>query len=62
MVARQVVTPQTCRSAAGAIVILGTSLTFCRGAAVNQKLIDDVRRLPGLRVKAPAYGQLPANG
>lgn len=31
-----------------AIVIFGTSLTFYRGAAFNQKLIDDVKRETGL--------------
>lgn len=33
---------------AQAIVIFGTSLTFYKGAAFNQKLIDDVRRTTGL--------------
>jgi arylmalonate decarboxylase len=33
---------------ADAIVIFGTSLTFYRGAAFNQKLIDDVRAATGL--------------
>ena len=36
------------RAGVGAISIFGTSLTFYRGAAFNQKLIDDVRRETGL--------------
>src|SRR5918993_3744013 len=37
------------KDGANAIVIFGTSLTFYRGAAFNQKLIDDVRKATGLR-------------
>lgn len=37
------------KAGANAIVIFGTSLTFYRGAAFNQKLIDDVRNATGLR-------------
>jgi len=36
------------RAGATAISIFGTSLTFYRGAAFNQKLIDDVKRETGL--------------
>jgi len=36
------------RAGVGAISIFGTSLSFYRGAAFNQKLIDDVRRETGL--------------
>jgi len=36
------------RTGVSAISIFGTSLTFYRGAAFNQKLIDDVRRETGL--------------
>jgi len=36
------------RAGASAISIFGTSLTFYRGAAFNQKLIDDVHRETGL--------------
>jgi arylmalonate decarboxylase len=32
------------RQGANAVVVFGTSLTFYRGAAFNQKLIDDVRK------------------
>lgn len=34
---------------AAAIDLLGTSLTFYRGAAFNEKLIDDIRKATGLR-------------
>lgn len=34
---------------ANAIDLLGTSLTFYRGAAFNQKLIDDIRKATGLK-------------
>ncbi len=37
------------KDGAHAIVIFGTSLTFYRGAAFNQKLIDDVRKATGLK-------------
>jgi arylmalonate decarboxylase len=37
------------KEGANAIVIFGTSLTFYKGAAFNQKLIDDVRKATGLR-------------
>ena len=37
------------KDGANAIVIFGTSLTFYRGAAFNQKLVDDVRKATGLR-------------
>src|SRR5687768_10398941 len=40
---------QQAKDGANAIVIFGTSLTFYRGAAFNQKLIDDVRKATGLR-------------
>ena len=40
---------QLARDGANAIDIFGTSLTFYRGAAFNQKLIDDVRKATGLR-------------
>jgi arylmalonate decarboxylase len=40
---------QQAKAGARAIVIFGTSLTFYRGAAFNQKLIDDVRKATGLR-------------
>jgi arylmalonate decarboxylase len=36
------------RAGANAIHIFGTSLTFYKGAAFNQKLIDDVKRETGL--------------
>ena len=36
------------RDGANAISIFGTSLTFYKGAAFNQKLIDDVRKATGL--------------
>ncbi len=36
------------RAGANAISIFGTSLTFYKGAAFNQKLIDDVRKATGL--------------
>jgi len=39
---------QQAREGANAISIFGTSLTFYRGAAFNQKLIDDVRKATGL--------------
>jgi arylmalonate decarboxylase len=39
---------QQAKEGANAIVIFGTSLTFYRGAAFNQKLIDDVHRATGL--------------
>ena len=34
---------------AAAIDLLGTSLTFYRGAAFNEKLLDDIRRATGLK-------------
>jgi arylmalonate decarboxylase len=37
------------KEGANAIVIFGTSLTFYRGAAFNQKLIDDVQKATGLK-------------
>ena len=37
------------KEGANAIVIFGTSLTFYKGAAFNQQLIDDVRRATGLK-------------
>ena len=37
------------KEGANAISIFGTSLTFYRGAAFNQKLIDDVRKTTGLK-------------
>ena len=40
---------QQAKEGANAIVIFGTSLTFYRGAAFNQKLIDDVRAATGLK-------------
>ena len=40
---------QQARDGANGIVIFGTSLTFYRGAAFNQKLIDDVSRATGLK-------------
>lgn len=40
---------QQARNGANAIVIFGTSLTFYRGAAFNQQLIDDVRKATGLK-------------
>jgi arylmalonate decarboxylase len=40
---------QQAKAGASAIVIFGTSLTFYRGAAFNQKLIDDVRKATGLK-------------
>ncbi len=39
---------QQAREGASAISIFGTSLTFYRGAAFNQKLIDDVHKATGL--------------
>ena len=39
---------QQAKEGANAISIFGTSLTFYRGAAFNQKLIDDVRKATGL--------------
>jgi arylmalonate decarboxylase len=39
---------QQAAAGANAVVIFGTSLTFYRGAAFNQKLIDDVRAATGL--------------
>jgi arylmalonate decarboxylase len=36
------------KQGADGIVIFGTSLTFYRGAAFNQRLIDDVRKATGL--------------
>jgi arylmalonate decarboxylase len=39
---------QQSHEGATGIVIFGTSLTFYRGAAFNQKLIDDVHRATGL--------------
>ena len=40
---------QLAKDGANAIVIFGTSLTFYRGAAFNQKLIEDVRKATGLK-------------
>ena len=40
---------QQAKAGANAIVIFGTSLTFYKGAAFNQKLIDDVRKATGLK-------------
>jgi arylmalonate decarboxylase len=40
---------QQAKEGANAISIFGTSLTFYRGAAFNQKLIDDVRKATGLK-------------
>ena len=40
---------QLAKEGANGIVIFGTSLTFYRGAAFNQKLIDDVRKATGLK-------------
>jgi arylmalonate decarboxylase len=40
---------QLAREGAEAIVIFGTSLTFYRGAAFNEKMIDDVRKATGLK-------------
>src|SRR5580765_8275500 len=37
------------KQGASAMVIFGTSLTFYKGAAFNQKLIDDVRKATGLK-------------
>jgi arylmalonate decarboxylase len=39
---------QQAKEGASAISIFGTSLTFYRGAAFNQKLIDDVHKATGL--------------
>jgi arylmalonate decarboxylase len=39
---------QQARSGANAVSIFGTSLTFYKGAAFNQKLIDDVHKATGL--------------
>lgn len=36
------------KEGANAVVIFGTSLTFYKGAAFNQKLIDDVKKATGL--------------
>ena len=36
------------KAGANAILIFGTSLTFYKGAAFNQKLIDDVKKATGL--------------
>jgi arylmalonate decarboxylase len=36
------------KAGANAVLIFGTSLTFYKGAAFNQKLIDDVKRATGL--------------
>ena len=40
---------QQAKDGANAIVIFGTSLTFYKGAAFNQQLIDDVRTATGLK-------------
>ena len=44
------------RAGANAISIFGTSLTFYRGAAFNQKLIDDVRKATGLPTTSMSTG------
>lgn len=41
---------------AEAISIMGTSLTFYKGAAFNQQLIDDVRKATGLPVSSMSSG------
>jgi len=43
---------QQAKEGANAIVIFGTSLTFYKGAAFNQKLIDDVRKATGLKTSS----------
>ena len=47
---------QLAKQGANAIVIFGTSLTFYRGAAFNQKLIDDVRKATGLNTTSMSTG------
>jgi arylmalonate decarboxylase len=47
---------QQAKEGANAIVIFGTSLTFYRGAAFNQKLIDDVRQATGLKTTSMSSG------
>src|SRR5688572_30505123 len=47
---------QLAKQGANAIVIFGTSLTFYRGAAFNQKLIDDVRKATGLKTTSMSTG------
>jgi arylmalonate decarboxylase len=44
------------RAGANAISIFGTSLTFYKGAAFNQKLIDDVRKATGLPTTSMSTG------
>lgn len=44
------------KEGANAIVIFGTSLTFYRGAAFNQKLIDDVKKATGLPATSMSTG------
>jgi arylmalonate decarboxylase len=47
---------QQAHEGARAISIFGTSLTFYRGAAFNQKLIDDVKRATGLPTTSMSTG------
>ena len=44
------------RAGAKAISVFGTSLTFYRGAAFNQKLIDDVKKATGLPTTSMSTG------
>ena len=56
---------QQAKAGANAIVIFGTSLTFYRGAAFNQKLIDDVRketRLPTTSMSTAVVDGLKLSG
>ena len=48
------------RAGANAIVIFGTSLTFYKGAAFNQQLIDDVQQATG--VKATSMSSAVVDG
>ena len=47
---------QQAKAGASAISVFGTSLTFYRGAAFNQKLIDDVHKATGLPTTSMSNG------